>query len=935
MSDGEFQINRTESDIFVDSIWLDDGQLIEDHQHTINYPNLLISNPINYVNVPGNKSTKNKSKFDSSTHHPPYNECIQLSYVKIVGNGFYSNNSVIAEQLAKRSSNEPLEFLTFNAGKHLYTYPYHTILDEQRERVEEGDENISFIDHRVFKNTTPTCHTIIERFDSKTVSEEKSHLEILVGTSTGECYLINVSNREDPFVFNRSAIIDNNRVVKVEFIPKTNGDLFLAAYSSGNVYLCSRYLTDSNPLDELCIPSMMINANSDGGDDKKNNFLSSSYFRAVQSHYSHINGNGKNNDDYRFMRLLFKKKKKKEKFSKYFTNLRMGSGNRTKKGKITCQSNTITTTVPNTTLTTNNTSSRESMYKMIRSHLIEKKMHKRTRKEQEIEEFVNLGCKTKFLVLSKIRSCFCYFDVCIPITNLLPFHQILFTYSNSLQHSSNGKTTFDIDFTSCANSSTSSYSTTSSFSVISATKDKRHSSTEADTSGCSSTSTTFSSSGRGVNPPEDIHSSMEVLFEYLQSDDFIETYSSKNRTRTENDEIIKFSNPIYCVRLVNMGNYEKLMDHLMKKNEKPSDDNNDDLIHIIHENYLEKRNFHFHPKDFMKHLSHPLIDQLSLFQTNQTEVNDMKLIEMNDTSHLIAFTLSDGWLKIIQFPSLLPYFAHRSFFSIFTSIDVSSDRRLIIVGSRADIISIFDLHQKRLLTRGYGHCSWINHVTFDNYYPFADHNYRIISVGDDAQLCVWNYRRSNEIDQSDQVIVSKEMENVSLQYHRLVTYLLDSITNVNEETNGIQKMIYRFQIVSYLLEEMSQLFDLNDLNRIRWKRIIGSSFCPNDVEVIVPKYKFSSTNLHYLNHVLCLNQTIIVCDQWGKVSSWIRGNSISVSSIEKPEISNDEQQQQQQQQLINHNNNNKNCSNGVDSDMNSLRIHEKLIESKFSSTTTK
>ena len=74
------------------------------------------------------------------------------------------------------------------------------------------------------------------------------------------------------------------------------------------------------------------------------------------------------------------------------------------------------------------------------------------------------------------------------------------------------------------------------------------------------------------------------------------------------------------------------------------------------------------------------------------------------------------------------------------SVTFSPDSKYICVGGEDDMIHIYSLSSTdlKLLARGQGHNSWINKVIFDPH-PTSSLSYSIYSVGQDGNLCIWEF----------------------------------------------------------------------------------------------------------------------------------------------------------------------------------------------------
>ena len=86
-----------------------------------------------------------------------------------------------------------------------------------------------------------------------------------------------------------------------------------------------------------------------------------------------------------------------------------------------------------------------------------------------------------------------------------------------------------------------------------------------------------------------------------------------------------------------------------------------------------------------------------------------------DTTHL-AVASQDGFLRIYNFIDLELYARMRSYFGGFLCVCWSPDGKFVGTGGEDDLVSIWSFAEKKVVSRGEGHKSYINAVAFD---PFV------------------------------------------------------------------------------------------------------------------------------------------------------------------------------------------------------------------------
>lgn len=140
----------------------------------------------------------------------------------------------------------------------------------------------------------------------------------------------------------------------------------------------------------------------------------------------------------------------------------------------------------------------------------------------------------------------------------------------------------------------------------------------------------------------------------------------------------------------------------------------------------------------------------------------------------LAVVSQDGFLRVFHYDTMEIIGLARSYFGGFLCVCWSPDGRYIVVGGEDDLVTVWSLHERRVVARGQGHRSWVSVVAFDPYttsYSDTECNefsgsddetqqsannrrnltgrnsgeigstsacYRLGSVGQDTQLCLWD-----------------------------------------------------------------------------------------------------------------------------------------------------------------------------------------------------
>jgi WD40 repeat protein len=112
--------------------------------------------------------------------------------------------------------------------------------------------------------------------------------------------------------------------------------------------------------------------------------------------------------------------------------------------------------------------------------------------------------------------------------------------------------------------------------------------------------------------------------------------------------------------------------------------------------------------------------------------------EFSTDGSLAATVHRDGRVFILHMESNDRIASFKSYFGGLFSISWSPDDKFIVVGGEDDLISIWNVQEKSLVARGYGHRSWVSRVSF---HPIvANKEYRLMSVGHDGRVAVWRFK---------------------------------------------------------------------------------------------------------------------------------------------------------------------------------------------------
>lgn len=116
----------------------------------------------------------------------------------------------------------------------------------------------------------------------------------------------------------------------------------------------------------------------------------------------------------------------------------------------------------------------------------------------------------------------------------------------------------------------------------------------------------------------------------------------------------------------------------------------------------------------------------------------------------LAAVSQDGFLRVFHYDTMEAIGRARSYFGGFLCVCWSPDGKYVVVGGEDDLITVWSFAERRVVARGQGHRSWVSVVAFDPYAAApgdadgdgegreAAHSYRLGSVSQDTQLCLWD-----------------------------------------------------------------------------------------------------------------------------------------------------------------------------------------------------
>lgn len=110
---------------------------------------------------------------------------------------------------------------------------------------------------------------------------------------------------------------------------------------------------------------------------------------------------------------------------------------------------------------------------------------------------------------------------------------------------------------------------------------------------------------------------------------------------------------------------------------------------------------------------------------------------------LLATVSQDGFLRIFHYEKMELISYMKSYFGGLLCVCWSPDGKYLATGGEDDFLTLFSLQSNDqipyVICRGHGHTSWLSSISFDRYFSSSWSSiYRIISVGQDNRLCLWD-----------------------------------------------------------------------------------------------------------------------------------------------------------------------------------------------------
>ncbi|XP_034486777.1 WD repeat-containing protein 20 [Drosophila innubila] len=101
-----------------------------------------------------------------------------------------------------------------------------------------------------------------------------------------------------------------------------------------------------------------------------------------------------------------------------------------------------------------------------------------------------------------------------------------------------------------------------------------------------------------------------------------------------------------------------------------------------------------------------------VFSTDNCCINELCFSPCGSNLALVS---QDGFLRVFHYDTMELLGIARSYFGGFLCVCWSPDGKYIVVGGEDDLVTVWSLHERRVVARGQGHRSWVSVVAFDPY----------------------------------------------------------------------------------------------------------------------------------------------------------------------------------------------------------------------------
>lgn len=130
-----------------------------------------------------------------------------------------------------------------------------------------------------------------------------------------------------------------------------------------------------------------------------------------------------------------------------------------------------------------------------------------------------------------------------------------------------------------------------------------------------------------------------------------------------------------------------------------------------------------------------LRNPMSAWRVARHSINDMAF---SPDAQKLAVVADDGLLRVIDVASESVMHTFKGYFGAMLCVCWSTDGCVIATGGQDDLVTLWAPSEKRVIAHAQGHSSFVSRIVTDPWRWNGD-AYRFVSVGEDANICLWDF----------------------------------------------------------------------------------------------------------------------------------------------------------------------------------------------------
>ncbi|XP_031619452.1 WD repeat-containing protein 20, partial [Contarinia nasturtii] len=137
---------------------------------------------------------------------------------------------------------------------------------------------------------------------------------------------------------------------------------------------------------------------------------------------------------------------------------------------------------------------------------------------------------------------------------------------------------------------------------------------------------------------------------------------------------------------------------------------------------------------------------------------------------MLAIVSQDGFLRVFYYDTMELLGIARSYFGGFLCVCWSPDSKYVVVGGEDDLVTVWSVNERRVVARGQGHRSWVSVVAFDPYTSYSHSDSSELSDDDNTANCSSNGKVQKNNDN-----ITDDIPCISRNMIRRTSYRLGSV----------------------------------------------------------------------------------------------------------------------------------------------------------------